>query len=65
MPACQEIATQLQTLIENELVDLLRLNSNQTWIGPRRSNLENELQEIRWILGRSIEILQVTPDLTM
>ena len=65
MPACQEIATQLQTLIDNELVDLLRLNSNQTWIGPRRSNLENELQEIRWILGRSIEILQVTPDLTM
>jgi len=65
MPVCREIATHLQTLIENELVDLLRLNSNQTWIGPRRSNLENELQEIRWILGRSIEILQVTPDLTM
>lgn len=65
MPVCQEIATHLQTLIENELVDLLRLNSNQTWIGPRRSDLENELQKIRWILGRSIEILLVTPDLTM
>ena len=65
MPVCQEIATHLQTLIENELVDLLRLNSNQTWISPRRSNLENELQKIRWILGRSIEILLVTPDLTM
>lgn len=65
MPVCQEIATHLQTLIENELVDLLRLNSNQTWIGPRHSSLENELQKIRWILGRSIEILLVTPDLTM
>ena len=65
MPVCQEIATHLQTLIENELVDLLRLNSNQTWIGPRRSDLENELQKIRWILGRSIELVLVTPDLTM
>ena len=65
MPVCQEIATHLETLIENELVDLLSLNSNQTWIGPRQSNLENELQKIRWILGRSIEILLVTPDLTM
>ena len=65
MPVCQEIATHLQTLIENELVDLLRLNSNQTWIGPRYSNLENELQQIRWILGQSIKILLVTPDLTM
>ena len=65
MPVCQEIATHLETLTENELVDLLRLNSNQTWIGPRRSDLENELQKIRWILGRSIEILLVTPDLTM
>ncbi len=64
MQVSQEIATQLRTLIENELVDLLRLNSHQTWIGPRRSNLEHELQKIRWILGRSIEILQVTPDLT-